>query len=168
MNLRDRDQTVHLLFDISVIGKAVDGVLEVVGGVVLLFVTPDQINQIARGLTQHELSEDPRDVIAGLLLRSVQHLSSDTKVFAALYLLWHGAVKIGLVWALLRRKAWAYPTAIVAFGLFLAYQVYRYALTPSAWLLALSVLDVVVIGLTWLEYKRLRASLVFRGIASGT
>jgi uncharacterized membrane protein len=46
----------------------------------------------------------------------------------------------------------------VAFGLFLAYQVYSYSHTRSAWLLALSILDISVIVLTWLEYRRIRTS----------
>lgn len=156
MEQNDKDKTVHILFDISLIGKAVDGLLEVIGGIVLFFVNPEQINGMLRVLTQHELSEDRHDVLANLLLHSVQNLSADTKVFAALFLLWHGVVKIGLVWALFRKHLWAYPIAIVAFGLFLAYQVYRYSHTHSVWLLALSILDLFVIVLTWLEYKRLR------------
>lgn len=167
MDLRDRNKTVHVLFDISLMGKGIDGVLEVIGGVVLFLVNPDQIHWMLRILTQRELREDPHDVFAGLLLRSVQHLSTGTKAFAALFLLWHGVVKIGLVVALLRKRLWAYPTAIVAFGLFLVYQVYRYSHTRSAWLLALSVLDLFVILLTWLEYRRLRSSHEFRPVASG-
>ena len=167
MEQNDRDKTVHILFDISLIGKAVDGVLEVIGGVVLFFVNPDQINEILRVLTQHELSEDSHDVLSNLLLHSVQNLSTGTEVFAAFFLLWHGVVKVGLVWALFRRHLWAYPIAIVAFGLFLAYQVYRYSHTRSVWLLALSILDLFVIVLTWLEYKRLRTSQKFRRTPSG-
>ncbi len=166
--LINRNRTIHALFDVSLIGKAIDGALEVIGGVALFFVDPDQINQIIRILTQQELREDPRDVIAGLLLRSVQHLSADTKVFAALFLLWHGAVKVGLVIALRRRQQWAYPAAIAAFGIFLIYQVYRYSHTRSVWLLALSFLDLCVIIVTWLEYKRLRSLHDFRDAASGT
>jgi uncharacterized membrane protein len=78
-------------------------------------------------------------------------------MFAAVYLVWHGVVKVGLVIALLQKRFWAYPAALVAFGLFLVYQLSRYAQTRSAWLLVLSVVDVFVIVITWLEYKRLRA-----------
>lgn len=158
MKPRAGDKTVHLLFDIGLIGKALDGVLEVVGGVVLLFVTPEQINGVLRALTQHELSADRHDAFTRLLQYSVQPLSSSTKGFAAFFLLSHGLIKIGLVVALRRRRAWAYPIAIVAFGLFLGYQVYRYTHTGSVWLLALSVLDLFVIALTWLEYQRLLRS----------
>ncbi|GBL44844.1 probable membrane protein YPO2961 [Sulfuriferula multivorans] len=158
MTVRSRNQIVHTLFDIGVISKAVDGVLEIIGGILLFFVNPAQIHGLLRALTQHELSEDPHDLIAGLIMRSVQHLSMGTEAFAAVFLLWHGAVKIGVVWALWQKKFWAYPIAIVAFGLFLIYQVYRYSLTHSVWLLVLSFLDLFVIILTWLEYRRLRSS----------
>jgi uncharacterized membrane protein len=160
----NRDKTVHLLFDIGLIGKAVDGVLEIIGGVVLLFVNPGQINGLMRILTRRELSEDHHDIIANFLMHSVQHLTNGTLVFASFFLLWHGAVKVGLVWALFRKHLWAYPTAILAFGLFLVYQLYRYSHTHSVWLLALSVLDLFVIVLTRLEYNRLRTSQRLRGI----
>ncbi len=148
---------VHILFVIALIGKAVDGLLEIGGGIILLFVRPDQISSLVRLLTQHELSEDPTDLVAGLLRRSVRHLSIDTMHFAVLFLVFHGVIKVGLVAAILRKRLWAYPTAIVAFSLFVAYQFYRYSLTHSVWLIALSVLDVFVVILTWLEFKRLRS-----------
>ncbi|WP_428936704.1 DUF2127 domain-containing protein [Fontivita pretiosa] len=163
MKRRDKNKVIHSLFEIGLIGKALDGMLEVVGGSLLFLVNPDQINGVLRILTEHELSEDPHDLIAGPLVRSARHLTTDTKVFAATFLLWHGAVKLALVWSLLRKRWWAYPIAIAAFGLFLAYQVYRFAYTRSTWLLALSLLDLFVIVITWLEYKRLRAAHELRG-----
>ena len=108
-------------------------------------------------LTQHELSEDPNDLLAGYLVHAAQHFSVDAQIFVSVYLLWHGLVKVGLVMALLQKRFWAYPTAILAFTLFLVYQLYRYANTHSNWLLMLSVVDVFVIIFTWFEYKRLRA-----------
>jgi uncharacterized membrane protein len=67
-------------------------------------------------------------------------------------------VKIGLVAALMLKLKWAYPAAIAAFTIFLGYQMYRYSHTHSPELLVLSVLDILVIILTWLEYKRLQSS----------
>jgi len=151
-----RQKMVHLLFNIGVISKGVDGVLEVLGGLLLCFLSPAQIQSIARMLTQHELSEDPHDLLAGYLLHVAQHFSASVQIFAAAYLVWHGIVKVGLVVALLQKRLWAYPAAITAFALFLIYQVYRYTHSRSAWLLELSAVDVFVIAITWLEYKRLR------------
>lgn len=155
---RQRNKLIHNLFCLGVIGKAVDGVFEVIGGFILFFVNPNQVSWLLWALTAHELSKDPQDLIANLILHSAQHLSPGTKVFAAVFLLWHGAIKIGLVLALWRKQLWAYPTAIAIFVLFVMYQFYRYSHTHSVWLLALSVLDIFVIILTWLEYKRLRRS----------
>src|SRR6266480_595407 len=90
-----------------------------------------------------------------VMLRDTQRLSPSVTTFGAIYLLWHGAVKVGLVAALLRGQRWAYPAAIVAFLAFLVYQISRYAHTHAPELLVLSVLDVLVILLTWLEYRRL-------------
>ena len=157
MSTNQREKMVHVLFDISVISKGVDGALEIVGGALLSFVSPAHIHSLVRLLTQHELSEDPHDLLAGYLLQAAQHLTADAQIFAAVYLVWHGIVKVGLVIALLQKWFWAYPAAIGAFGLFLVYQLYRYAHTRSAWLLVLSVADVFVIVITWLEYKRLHA-----------
>ena len=151
-----REKMVHVLFDLSVISKGVDGALEIMGGALLYFVSPAHIHSMVRLLTQHELSEDPHDLLAGYLRQAATHLSTDAQLFAGVYLLWHGIVKVGLVIALLQKRFWAYPAAIGAFVLFLVYQLYRYAQTRSTWLLLLSVVDVFVIVITWFEYKRLR------------
>ncbi len=156
-----RDRIVHILFDISVISKGIDGALEIVGGALLFLVSPMRVYSIVRILTQHELSEDPHDLVSTYLLNNTQHLSGGSQAFAATYLLWHGIVKVALVTALLQKRAWAYPAAILAFLLFLTYQIYRYSHTPSPELLVLSVLDVLVVVFTWLEYRRLRGAQAF-------
>ena len=58
--------------------------------------------------------------------------------------------------SLWRRKLWSYPSAIVFFILFIIYQMYRYTHHHSAWLILLSILDVIVVMLTWLEYGNLK------------
>lgn len=156
MQAARKDRIVHVLFDLSIICKGVDGLLEIIGGAILLFISPERIHSFIRTVTQHELSEDPGDLVATYLLNSAQHLTAGAKTFAAVYLLWHGVVKVALVTALLLKRHWAYPAAIGAFFLFLVYQLYRYSHTHSNELLVLSAIDVVVIVLTWLEYRRLR------------
>lgn len=164
MSTPAKSRTVHLLFNISVFAKGVDGLFEIFGGLLLLLLTPSHIYSMLRALTMHELSEDPKDLVANYLLNSALHLSTGTKNFAAIYLLWHGAVKVGLVAALLFRKRWAYPVAMAAFFLFFVYQLYRYSHTASPALLVLSVVDVFIIVITWLEYRRLET---IRGFAKG-
>jgi uncharacterized membrane protein len=150
------ERVVHALFDVSVITKGIDSALEILGGALLFFVRPDQLLNIVRILTQHELSEVPHDVVANYLFNSLQHLSPGSQTFAAMYLVWHGAAKLMLVIALLMKKVWAYPAAVMAFGLFIIYQLYRYTHTHAPALLFLSCLDLLVITMICLEYKRLR------------
>jgi uncharacterized membrane protein len=141
---------------VGILLKGLDGVLEILGGILLLLLSPEQITQAVVLLTEHELSRDPNDFIANHLLSAAQGFSGEAKTFAVLFLLSHGVLKVGLVWALLKSQLWAYPTAIAVFALFGVYQIYRYLLTPSALLVVLTVLDGFVIGLTWAEYRRLQ------------
>ena len=97
------------IFRVSLILKGLDGVLELVGGMLLLVLTPAQIGSALRLLTQHELSEDPRDLVANALVRLAGTLTVSATLFGAAYLLLHGTVKVILVWAVLRDKLWAYP-----------------------------------------------------------
>lgn len=157
--LRRRDWR-EALFLLSVWFKGLDGMLELLGGAALMSVSPAFILHTVRYLTQDELAEDPRDLVANALLRIASRLSFASEHFIALYLLIHGMVKIGLVWALLRRVLIAYPASIVIFAGFIAYQVYRYTLTPGLGLLALTALDFVVIFLIALEYRALRSGSV--------
>lgn len=144
------------LFRISVWLKGADAVLELIGGIGLLVVSPDLILRTVAFLTQDELVQDPRDFVANSALRAAQQLSLGTEHFAAFYLLAHGAVKILLVGALLRVKLWAYPTAVCVFGAFIVYQLYRFTFTHSVGLIALSLFDLGVIWLIWLEYRALK------------
>ena len=59
MAKHDSDRTVHILFDIGLIGKAVDGMLEIIGGIALFVVNPGQIDGLLRMITLHELGKDP-------------------------------------------------------------------------------------------------------------
>ena len=144
-------------FRISLVLKGLDGILELVGGVLLLLVTPTQINSIARLLTQHELSEDPRDFIANHVLNAAGGLTTSATLFGAIYLLWHGLVKVMLVVAVLRDKLWAYPLMIGFLAIFIVYQIYQIALMFSVGLSLLTGFDVFIVCLTIVEFRRRRA-----------
>jgi len=142
------------IFEIGIILKGLDGVLEAIGGLLLLAVTPATINRLVARLTQHELSEDPNDFIARHLLGYAHGLTGSAVTFAAVYLLVHGIVKIVLVAALLRNQVWAHPWMIGFLHIFIGYQLYRLALAPTFWLTALTIFDAVIVWLTWREWRR--------------
>ncbi len=153
LNRTTQEKTTHRLFEIIVLFKGVDGILEIIGGSLLLFMSPRVLNATIFFLTAHELSEDPHDLIANLLRHSVQSLSSDTQLFASVYLLVHGLIKVFLVAGLLRDRLWAYPTALWFLGIFIAYMLYRFTHTHSLFLLLLSIFDFVVVYFIWREYQ---------------
>ena len=144
------------VFRAGMVLKALDGVLEVVGGAVLLFVSPAQLQHFVRGLTAHELTQDPNDFIARHLLHSVAHLNRGTTLFGAAYLLSHGLVKVVLVVFVLLDRLWAYPWLIAFLLAFIVYQLYRLVLHPTAGLTGLTVFDSVLVWLTWREYRARR------------
>jgi uncharacterized membrane protein len=150
-------------FKVSVALKGLDGVLEVVGGFVLLFVAPATLQAWAKSLTGHELAQDPHDFIARHLLHSASQLTRSTTLFAAMYLLSHGIAKIVLVVAVLRGHLWAYPWLIALLGVFIVYQVYRMTDRFSLGLLLLTLFDMFVVVLTVIEYRKKRALMPVRG-----
>ena len=110
-------------------------------------------------MTQEELTEDPRDLIATHLLGAAQHLSGATASFYAAYLISHGLIKAVLVVGLLREQLVAYPLSLIALGGFIVYQLYRYSYTHAFGLLLLTGFDVVVVVLVWHEWRLLRKHL---------
>src|SRR5262245_88793 len=143
-------------FEISLIVKGLDGLLELVGGLFLLVVSPATLSTFTVRITQHELSEDPHDFIATRVLHLGTGLTGSATHFAAAYLLLHGIVKVGLVVAVLRNQLWAYPCLIAFLLTFIGYQLYRIAIEPTAWLIALTIFDVFVAWLTWREWNKQR------------
>jgi len=150
---------VHVSFEIGLLLKGIHGLMEIIGGAGLLFLTPDRLNLLTRFLTKHELLEDPRDKVANFLIALSNSFSISTQHFAVFYLMSHGIIKCILILLLWRRKLWAYPLTIVSLILFIAYQVYRYTFTQSVFLILLTIFDAVMIALTYLEYKRIKSAL---------
>ena len=153
------EKNIHLTFEISLLLKGAFALIEIAGGILAYFITLQFLLKIAGLITQDELAEDPRDIIANYLLHGAQHISIGTQLFTALYLLSHGVIKLWVIVGLLRKRLWYYPTAMIVFGLFIAYQLYRFSFTHSVFLLLLTVVDFAVIGLTWHEYGYLRRTL---------
>src|SRR6266446_8449070 len=91
-------------FRVSLILKGADALLEVVGGLLFLLVPPSALGRIVTALTQHELSEDPNDLVASFLRNTAQHFGS-ARSFGAVYLLSHGL-----------RSSWSSRSSAVGFG----------------------------------------------------
>lgn len=153
----ERRSLVRRAFRLGLLAKAADGVLELAGGVFVLVLSPSTVQHLTVLLTRGELAEDPHDLVANALRSLAAHLSTRFEILAGVYLLVHGITKLGLVAALWREWLPAFPLAILVFSAFAAYQIDRYMVTHSLALLALTGLDVAVIGLTLTEWRRTAA-----------
>jgi len=149
---------LHWTFEVGLILKGLDGILEIIGGILLAVVSPHAISHFVHDVTAHELSEDPHDLIARSLLRATGHLTGSSTTFGAVYLLAHGVVKVALVALVLKRKLWAYPLLIVVLIVFIVYQIYRISAVRFSWgLTILTIFDAALVWLTWREYQSQKA-----------
>ena len=151
-----KQQSIHLVFKVSLILKAIFAAGEIIAGIGTHFVTQQFLFKVLERVTREELLEDRHDAIVNYLFNSAERFSTGTRNFAALYLLSHGVIKLWLIIGLLRGKRSYYPVAIVIFGMFILYQLYRFGLTHSMWLVLITAVDVLVVGLTWQEYRYIR------------
>ena len=146
----------HEFFRISIFLKGLYSFFEFLAGLILFFVTSKQIFIFIYDIFQSEFLQDVREFIINHMPHALGSLPESVKLFISLYLLSHGIIKLGLIIALWNEKKWAYPLAIVIFGGFIVYQIYRYIFQPSLVLLFLTDLDMVVIILTWLEWRHMK------------
>ena len=143
------------MFLVGVFFKGLDGVLEILGGLIFFFLRHGALEKFAHIVFRGELAEDPHDIIANYLINLAAHTSRDTEFFAAIFLLVHGAIKISIVTGLYWRKLWIYPLAELVLSLFVTYQLYRFSYTFSVLLIFLSIVDIFIIFLIRTEHKRL-------------
>jgi uncharacterized membrane protein len=156
---KKREKGIYELFEISVLLKGANALLELILGGVLLFVNVGDILQV---LVQNELVEDPNDFLAIHVANFATHFSPEVQFYSALYLLAHGAIKIVLVVGLLRRYRWAFPATLAVLSLFVAYESITFLRTHSLPLAILTVFDLVLIVLVWHEYRRMSREGGFR------
>ncbi len=153
--MRLQEKNIHTVFVTSLILKGLNALLEILGGV--LFLLTGSVTIILSFLIKGELIEDPADFVANQIQHLLPYFSAHTQLFGAFYLLSHGIVKIFLVINLLRHKLWAYPATIIVLFIFVAYQLYRLRYAYSSFLIFLTLFDLLIIGLTWHEYKIVRS-----------
>jgi uncharacterized membrane protein len=146
----------HKLFNVGILLKGLDGILEIIGGIVLFFVSSDNLVKILKYLFQNELIQDTKDAIANYLISLFQSLSLSVQLFASVYLLIHGIIKIWLISSLLKKRLWAYPVSQIVLGIFVIYQTYRYTHTHSLFLILLTLFDILVIFLIGIEWKSVK------------
>jgi len=149
-----KEKNIRWIFVTGIILKGLNALLEIILGVLFLFT--GAVSNLIVTLTRGELLEDPNDFVATHLQSLLPYINAHAQAFAALYFLIHGLIKVVIVWALLKKKLWAYPTALAVLAVFLAYQLLVFAETASVTLGIISVFDVFFLWLVWHEYRLLK------------
>ena len=154
-----QEKRVHQLFVVSVLAKGLHALFEILTGISLYLVSTATIVGSISRWSNRQIALERHDWVASHLLKFAEGFSVEKHNFYAFYLLSHGIVKGFLVLGLLKEKIWAYPASFVVFGLFIAYQLYRFTFTHDFTLILLSIFDLLVIALAVHEYRLLRKHL---------
>lgn len=142
---------VHRFFELGILLKGIDGALQLIGGLLLLFLSPSALGGVALFLVRGELREDPTDLFANLLLHATRNVIQSQSLASA-FLLVHGGVKLLLIGGLASNRLWSYPAALIVFTGFTLYQGYALADQPSLFIGMITLLDIVVVILIAVEY----------------
>jgi uncharacterized membrane protein len=159
----EKIKTVHKVFKTVTILKGIHAIIELLLGIALLILSKEFISNAIVAFVEGRLAGDPSSFIAQYISQFGIDLSLGIKLFLSLYLLTHGVVNLSLVYGIIKKPFWAYPISIVLFIGFIIYQAYSYFILPSAWLLFLTLFDILFIGLVFYEYHILLKRYSFLG-----
>lgn len=142
------------LFDLALILKVINGSLEMLAALLVLFVPPSLVLRLAEFATSGELAQDPSDPIALAIQTAAQTFTVHSHYLLAAYLALHGVVKVLLVIGIFAKKRIAYPLFMISLAIFGAYEAYRGFVLHEMLLQALAIFDLALLVLTSYEYRR--------------
>ena len=146
---------IHDAFEVGITLKALHAVLQITGSI-FLFTAATKVGSWLELISGFELKEDPGSWIANYMTNLGGYLTQGSHYFPAIYLLVYGILNLFLAFCLWRKKLWAYPLASSLYSLLVLYQIYRFFTFYSGTLLVFTLIDISVIMLTVLEYKRIQ------------
>jgi uncharacterized membrane protein len=91
-SIKRQTDNIDRAFKIGIIFKSIDGVIEVITGLILLFISPGTIKHSVSWLINHVLPKDPHNFLTSHVRAYGNHLSAPSVIFGGLYLLSHGIV----------------------------------------------------------------------------
>lgn len=151
-----RKPTTEQLFKIGMWWRIIYGVLRILFGLVIMKLVGQPVITIVAKLMQHELIEDPHDMLYGLVTHTLANHPLYVSYFIATYFIFWGIVDIITSYSLLQHRRWAFPVSLVLISGFLFYEILRFSHTHSLILLGVICLDSIILLLIHTEYKKLR------------
>lgn len=151
---QERERDLLWIFDLALGIKLLNGALEMLTALLILFVPASLVLRLAEFATGGEIAQDANDYVATSIVSMAQTYSIHSHYLLALYLAVHGAIKIALVAGIFMKKQVAYPLFIVALAFFAAYEALRGFMLHDLFLQTFAVLDLATLLLTAHEYRR--------------
>jgi len=145
---------IDFFFRVGMAWRIVYGLARIVVGILLLHLIGTQLSDIFLSLMQHELIEDPNDLIFRLINSLFQYAPYTISSFLSAYLIFWGIIDIVLSGSLLMEIRWAFPVSIVTIGLFVIYELYRLSYTHSIVLAIVVTVDIALIWIIKREYQK--------------
>ena len=149
-----KKDVVSLSFYIGLVLKAINAGFEIILGILLIFFSPERLNYLIDNVSIYAYKLPHR--ITNYIANAINNYTVDVQSFIVVYSLTHGVFKLVVIILLWKKKLFAYPVSIIMFSLFIVYQMYHYFQSHSIWLILLTVLDIVMIVLTVIEYKKIK------------
>jgi uncharacterized membrane protein len=142
------------IFEVGLLLKGINGTLELLGGFLLLFLTPERLQHYLHAITQETVSGEKPSKILELLFHSIDTLSTGSRVFLIVYLWVHAAIKLIAVIGILKNQLWAYPFSLITLGVLTLFQVISIIHKVSLGMIVLTVFDIFILWLIWREYGK--------------
>lgn len=143
------------VFYASLLLKGIDGLIEAVVALVILFFNPPRMQHIIDLVGQGAIAQHHHQLFLGITHYVTTNYTDNVRYFLVIYLLIHAAIKLVSVVGLLMDKRWAYPFALITLGILVLYQLHEiFFVKPSVFMILLTVFDLFILWLIWREYKQ--------------
>ena len=144
----------------EIIEPSLFAISEVLGGISLFFLTPSRLNSAIGWIVKVKgnIDQDSQSVIMNMLINFGNNFTVSTQYLLAIYLLSYGLIKLVTLALLWKKVLWAYPLSIVVFVGFIIYQMREFLTTHSFFMIFVTVVDVIMIVLTILEYRNIKSA----------
>lgn len=147
-----RPPLLHTAYLTAILVKGLDGALEALAGMIIAITGPERVYEWAIQFTAPELTGHHPALHA--IRSGATRLAESSQEFVIFYLLVHGALKLGVVVALLRGGGrLVFPVASLILGAFVIYMGTELARHWSGWVLSFLLFDLLTLLLVLNEWR---------------
>ncbi|MEI8135632.1 MAG: DUF2127 domain-containing protein [bacterium] len=147
---------VHRAFWISLFLKGLDGALQLIGGIAVIFAEPGTLGKTYRYFTRFLVGNRTQNPEAEFIKVTAHSFGMNVEMLVAIYLLVNAVIKLLLVYGLLKERLWVFPAACIGFGLMFSLELYRISIHFYWGIFILMCISVFVITMVLLEWKKVR------------